>query len=54
MQFSLKYMILHKLSNHGRVSWHQNWTIYPCFEIGEYPNPVQVGKTRQNGFGSGW
>jgi len=30
---------------------------YPCFEIGEnpnpYPNPVKAGNTRQNGFGSG-
>jgi len=26
---------------------------YPCFEIGENPNPVKTGKTRQVGFGSG-
>jgi len=25
---------------------------YPCFEIGENPNPVKTGKTRQIGFGS--
>jgi len=24
----------------------------PCFEIGENPNPVKTGKTRQIGFGS--
>jgi len=25
---------------------------YPCFEIGENPNPVKTGKTRKIRFGS--